>query len=298
VGQVDINFRYQLIIANDASTDSTATVIDGWINKSKVKKADVIYVDNPDNLGLVSNVFNALKYCTGEYVALCGGDDVWLPNKLAKQMQSLAENPEYGVVYSKAYKCNEMGEVTNPDETEGFAFGSFELLLKRNSIPASTAIIKAHLIDMYVKEINPLNKPWVMEDYPLWLWCSQNTKIKFLEFVTVKYRVLTESASHSKSYVKNKIFSVSRLEVILFFCKKYNKLLEPSLLESYYFNFVELSALQMDKKALRAISAEILPFALERKTFKSLFSLVGCYFPATYVYITTRIRLRKNNGYL
>lgn len=79
-----------LYIRDDKSKDKTVEIIKSYIGKEPVGKK-IILVDNEQtNWGYVKNVFKTLEL-TGEadYYAFCDQDDVWLPDKIEKQVALL-----------------------------------------------------------------------------------------------------------------------------------------------------------------------------------------------------------------
>ena len=61
-----------------------------------------------------------------------------------------------------------------------------------------------------------------MGDYPLWLYISKNSKVYFFNKITGVYRVLNESASHSKNVSKSVEFIRSSYELRTYFANLYN----------------------------------------------------------------------------
>lgn len=60
-----------------------------------------------------------------------------------------------------------------------------------------------------------------MGDYPLWLYCAYKSKLHFLDECTAIYRILEESASHSKNYLPYLKFTKSTFDIREYFIKKY-----------------------------------------------------------------------------
>lgn len=92
------DFSYEIIIADDCSTDTTIHLL---------KKYQELYVDkiklisNTKNIGVHQNFLNSISQCSGKYIALCEGDDYWIDNnKLQKQVDFLNNNPQYVLTYS------------------------------------------------------------------------------------------------------------------------------------------------------------------------------------------------------
>ncbi|MGD0962234.1 MAG: glycosyltransferase [Methylomonas sp.] len=70
---------YELIITDDGSTDDTLETVNQFI-KSALFKVSVI--QNEERLGWKDNFLKAASLCSGDLIAFCDQDDLWLPNKL------------------------------------------------------------------------------------------------------------------------------------------------------------------------------------------------------------------------
>ena len=90
-----VDFSYEIVISEDCSTDNTRQIVKSYRDKypDKIK----LYL-NEKNLGLTGNWVASLQRSTGEYVAICEGDDYWIdPNKLKKQVEFLENNPGFSL---------------------------------------------------------------------------------------------------------------------------------------------------------------------------------------------------------
>lgn len=89
------NFRVELIIGNDSSTDHTALEINRYLECiSGNLRFSVKVMDASNNLGMISNFKRCLESCTGDYFSVCDGDDYWIEvNKLQMQLDFMKQNP-------------------------------------------------------------------------------------------------------------------------------------------------------------------------------------------------------------
>lgn len=94
------NFRFEAIVHDDASTDSTATIIREYAEKYPNIIKPIFETENQYSKydGSLQRIMD--HACMhGKYVALCEGDDYWIdPYKLQKQVDFLESHPEY--IYS------------------------------------------------------------------------------------------------------------------------------------------------------------------------------------------------------
>lgn len=112
----ETNFPFELIVANDCSTDNTEEIIKAYRNKFPVI---IKGYDNKRNLGPRYNFIKAYGKTTGEYIAMCEGDDYWTdPLKLQKQVDFLAENKNHVLCFHNTRLIDEAGSELKNDEWE------------------------------------------------------------------------------------------------------------------------------------------------------------------------------------
>lgn len=75
----------ELVICDDGSSDSTVDIVERFAHGVSFR---VQLFRNPQNLGSTRNFEQAMRLCTGDLIALSDQDDVWMPEKLARQKQS------------------------------------------------------------------------------------------------------------------------------------------------------------------------------------------------------------------
>lgn len=70
----------ELVVCDDASEDGTYSLLKVFADSAPFP---VRLYRNPQRLGIGANFEQAIGLCTGNIIALCDQDDIWLPNKLA-----------------------------------------------------------------------------------------------------------------------------------------------------------------------------------------------------------------------
>ncbi len=129
----------EIIVSDDASTDQTAQIIKQYADRYPEK---VIPVLNPNNLGITGNSNAAFFACTGELIAVLGGDDLFLPHKIAEQVK-LFQNPEvvlsYHAVEIFQHQTNEVLFTTNTTRNED-TNNVYEIVAK-GGIPGASSVM-------------------------------------------------------------------------------------------------------------------------------------------------------------
>lgn len=224
------NFPYVCCIVDDASTDGEQQVIIEYIKEyfditdtavayqKETDYAHVVYAQHKINkncffaaLFLKENHYSQRKSKMAylkewndgvPYEALCEGDDYWIAtDKLQMQADFLDKNPEYGLTYSQAFMCNQNGEIYKSIILGSSGCHSFSEMIEQNPVPTLSTMFRRALYEKYRICIKP-NPLWKMGDYPIWLFFSLNSKVHFFEKPLAVYRVLSESASHSRNTKK------------------------------------------------------------------------------------------------
>jgi glycosyltransferase involved in cell wall biosynthesis len=91
---LDQTFRdFELIVVDDGSTDDTADVVSPY-----ARRHGVIYI-RQENRGLSAARNTGIRHAGGELVAFLDPDDLWLPEKLQRQVALMDANADVGLSY-------------------------------------------------------------------------------------------------------------------------------------------------------------------------------------------------------
>jgi glycosyltransferase involved in cell wall biosynthesis len=103
---------FEIIIVDDGSTDGSIEQI------RKFSDPRIKLILHKKNRGAAVAMRTALERAKGEYIAVLSSDDMFLPDKLEKQVKFLDENPQYGAVFSYVEIIDEHGHpFTNQNHT-------------------------------------------------------------------------------------------------------------------------------------------------------------------------------------
>jgi teichuronic acid biosynthesis glycosyltransferase TuaG len=148
---------WELLIADDCSTDNTATVIESYAaHDSRVK-----LIRQPRNGGPALARQAAIEQAQGRFIAFLDSDDLWLPAKLERQI-AFAREHRAALSFTAFRRINEDGSITGrlitvPDSL------TYDQLLKNTSIATLTALVDRDIAG------NIAMKNEGYDDFCLWL---------------------------------------------------------------------------------------------------------------------------------
>lgn len=79
----DVDYEYEVIIVDDASSDDTAKVVEQYITNKNL--SNFSFFKLPVNKGVAGARNEILKNANGEYFAFLDDDDEWLPSRYYEQ---------------------------------------------------------------------------------------------------------------------------------------------------------------------------------------------------------------------
>ena len=176
---------WELVFWDNGSTDRSAAIA-----KSYDSKVKYFFVEEVTPLGEARNL--ALKKATGRYVAFLDCDDIYLPEKLAKQVKQM-ESGGYAMSYGGAIVVNEFGCEKRRWRTyyeSGDVFGG---LLRRYEINMQSVILRRSIL-----EENGLSFPIDYQfgpDYDLFMEIAARFRVGVLRDYIVKTRLHSGSLS-------------------------------------------------------------------------------------------------------
>ncbi len=154
----------ELIICDDNSGDQTKEIISTYTNKDTRVKA----VFNSENKGAALSRNRCTEIARGEYIAFLDADDLWVTNKLDKQIGFMhANNSDFSCT---GYYETDEGMKTIVSEVRPYPkVGYWKILFTGNPLGNSTVVYNANnLGKYYAPDIRKRN------DFALWLDIARN----------------------------------------------------------------------------------------------------------------------------
>ncbi|WP_053361536.1 glycosyltransferase family 2 protein [Bacillus sp. FJAT-27251] len=193
--------NWEMIIVDDASTDHTVEIIEREISLDP--RVKLIRLNH--NSGPAEARNTAIECSQGRYLAFLDSDDIWLPQKLERQLEFMQEN-QAGFSFTDYRIMNEDGEVSNtvfrvPKRMD------YNALLKNTMIGTLTVVLDKKMVG----EVRmPLYRD-CSEDYGLWLYILSSGFIAYgLNEELAIYRKCEDSLSSNKIKSAKKTWNTYR----------------------------------------------------------------------------------------
>jgi glycosyltransferase involved in cell wall biosynthesis len=257
-----VNFSWELIIADDYSTDGTREIVLEY--KERYPEL-IILILQEKNVGAAQNFMDLISASSSKYMAYLEGDDYWTdPCKLQKQVDFLDAHPDFSIVFTRTEVFSEDGERPGyeipPPDIESY---SLENLLKVNFIAACSVMYRQRPIKEFPTWLYHMD----MQDWPLHILYAQHGNIGFLDEKMAKYRIHAKSNFSSRKILQNYLSMIKFYRIInshlnfnysksiyLFQGEIYRAIARLSKNEGDWLNYVQYLALALGYRVLAGIT--------------------------------------------
>ncbi|MGF1701387.1 glycosyltransferase [Photobacterium makurazakiensis] len=183
--------NFEWIVTDDCSTDESY----GILKRLAESDERIILKRNTVNSGAAVTRNNSISYASGEFIAFIDSDDLWLPNKLAKQVSFMTNNSidfsftSYELIDETGVR---IGASVDTHLTEPVSYK--DMLRKKATLGCSTVMLRRSKFD-------DLSMPLIRtgQDYALWLkLLKTGTRAHAYSDVLTQYRIVPNSISRNK----------------------------------------------------------------------------------------------------
>lgn len=180
---------FELIIVDDCSFDDSFEIIKSYTDDR------IIAIRNEKNMGPEHAFEIMLKMARGKYIAIADSDNVWVNDKLEKQINFLKTNSGYAAVFTRVQLIDGDGEPFQGDSAYAKIFDvenrSRQEWLKQffyhgNCLCHPSILIKREMYDECGMMVNGL---WQVPDFYKWIRLCLKKEIYVLEERLVKFRL-------------------------------------------------------------------------------------------------------------
>ncbi len=199
--QQQANFYWNIIIADDCSTDGTTAIVKEYA----VNYPDRIQlITHEKNVGLHQNFIDLFTAPQSKYVAFLDGDDIWTDTlRLQKQVDFLEQHSEYAMVYGRHGLMDEAGNPKPyrriPPYKSGYIFK--DIMLCKFLPPMAAALMRNSEIQKIYKN---KNEPGI--DFYLIATLCKNNKVAYMNESFFCYRINAASITNSQKPFMSNLF--------------------------------------------------------------------------------------------
>ena len=190
---------FEIIVVDDASTDDTSERMQRHLDRVRYIKQDHAGSAVARNRGILVS--------QGEYIAFLDADDLWLPEKLERQIELAKRHPNASLIYSDFYR-GEGEEIARDSGLRARKFWvagqEFKSLLRQNFIHTSSVVTrKEALADAGIFDPNLINA----QDWDLWIRLAAAGNVVFVDEVLSYYRIHSSQTVTTTKYLRNLVFA-------------------------------------------------------------------------------------------
>lgn len=188
---------FEVIICDDFSSDSTQSIINGFIGRFD----NVKFIKNDVNIGLSKNYQNAILNSKGKYIAYLEGDDYWTDEfKIQKQFDALESNPNYSLAFHNFVYVDKNAKILNDSNTQN------ETLKRNRTIKDMVNGCLIHQNTIMFRNVFKQLPKWffLAKNHDTWLlaYLSNWGPALYVECSPLHYRMLENSLWSSLSFFK------------------------------------------------------------------------------------------------
>ena len=211
------NFKFEILIHDDASTDKTADIIREYEKRYPDLIKPIYQTTNQYSIGQSISKIN-LERAQGKYIAICEGDDYWTdPYKLQKQVDYMEKHPECSLSIHGGYVVNTSGKriISKNRPHKGNKIFNTEEIIEGDG---GLFVTNSMLYPLKYTKNRPdfLNKAPV-GDYPLTIYLSLLGTVYYIDKYMSAYRTGVSNSWTERWYstINKKIIHYNRIAAML-----------------------------------------------------------------------------------
>ena len=192
--------HWELILVDDCSSDNSYDIISEYIKYDK----RIRYIKLEKNSGAAVSRNTGIKNARGRFIAFLDSDDIWLPEKLEKQLKYMLDK-KIGFTFTSYRYMKEDGTKTNKVAKAPYKI-NYNGLLKNTIIGCSTVVLDRQIVGDFLM---PLVRKG--QDTATWLMILRNQKYAYgIEEILVDYRLVGNSLSSNKIKALKRTWNIYR----------------------------------------------------------------------------------------
>jgi glycosyltransferase involved in cell wall biosynthesis len=181
----------ELIVFDDASSDGSTDIIRRFAESAPFP---VRLTVNPQNVGSSANFQRAIDACSGDIIALCDQDDIWMSEKLQLIETEFERDRNLGFVFTDADICDAIGNPLSYTLWQSVRFSpglqrklndghTFEVILRNNIVTGATMAFASRFKSLVL----PIDLQWIHDGW-IALLISAFAPARIIRQPLIRYR--------------------------------------------------------------------------------------------------------------
>lgn len=185
IGQIE-GMHCEILVGDDMSEDATSDIVARWAERHP---DTVRHFRHPRRLGPAANYQFLASRSRGQWVAHLDGDDMWLPGKLASQIEFMNTNPDCPAVYANAIVVDSSGALYGIfNNAQPARFDISALLRRGNFLNHSSLLYRRE----FAEAVTGPAPPFI--DYTIHLRFAKFGPLGYVNRAGVVYRLHTSTS--------------------------------------------------------------------------------------------------------
>ena len=197
--------NFEVILIDDGSREN-------YVDIYKEKYPELILIKKK-NAGLSAARNTGVEHSTGEWIAFCDDDDVWVVDKLERQVEAIDVDPNVGLIHGRIEYIDKNGKRQKPKSYVDTSYykrrgNSFLKAIEMVLVKSPTPLIKRAVFD----QAGGFNeKIKVGEDCEFYMKMAFYTRFLYLDETLAKYRLhdLGQLSQKSEQYLLISAFQLN-----------------------------------------------------------------------------------------
>lgn len=197
------DYRFEVIIGDDGSTDGTRAICEEYVRKYDYMKL----MPNEPNMGVTANWIRCINAGNGKYLMTCAGDDYWHnKNKIQLQVDFMESHSDCVICHTDIDVLHDNTGIINRNDKQARHItppqGMIQqyVLQGKEQISAVTMCIRRSAFEKHVPTDKFIELRFPREDWPTELILSAYGEVCYLPISTATYRIGQESITRTFDY--------------------------------------------------------------------------------------------------
>lgn len=181
--------HWELLVIDDGSRDGTRERLSSYLEDDRIQ----YHFQENQGQSIARNL--GLQYARGALVCFLDSDDLWVPEKLERQVMLMKAHPDVDILHSDEIMIDEQGRELSRKNMRRYSGRIARQMLVDNSVSINTVMARRECFDAMG---GFSGRYGVADDYDIWLRFSARFTFLYVPEYWGYYRVMPDQISSNK----------------------------------------------------------------------------------------------------